>query len=69
MGIYSTLLASECKYNSKDKSHPQKQGQRKKTILLAAHYDLFTQQHKLKSKIGLTLFSVCLQIQGVRIGS
>lgn len=38
MGIYNTLLTSECKYNSQceDNSHPHKQGQRKQTTLSAA---------------------------------
>lgn len=69
MGIYNTLLTSECKYNSEDNNRPHKQGQRKQTTLSAAHRDrdLFTRQHKLDSKIGPTLFSICLQIQSMTI--
>lgn len=71
MGIYETLLTSECKYNyqGEDNSHPHKQAQRKQTTISSTHRDcdLFTRQHKLDSKIGPTLFSICLQIQGMRI--
>lgn len=73
MGIYNTLLTSECKNNHQceDNSHPHKQGQRKQTTISAAHrdHDLFTRQHKLDSKIGPMLFSICLQIQGMRTWS